>query len=116
MTGLVGAIEALRQRLLAIPGVDEKPSRWGADPAFWIAGREFVHCHGDQAEVRVTRSLMTEALSDPRVIRRTRTSDWVQVPIGATDLIASLAERAVAANLVGRRAAPNASRIPPVET
>jgi hypothetical protein len=109
MTGLVGAIDALRQRLLAIPGVDEKPSRWGADPAFWIAGREFVHCHGDQAEVRVTRSLMTDALSDPQVIRRTRTSDWVQVPIAATDLIASLAERAVAANLIGRRAAPNTS-------
>jgi hypothetical protein len=116
MTGLVGAIEALRQRLLAIPGVDEKPSHWGADPAFWIAGREFVHCHGDQAEVRVTRSLMTDALSDPRVIRRTRTSDWVQVPIGATELIASLAERAAAANLVGRRAAPNASRNPPIVT
>jgi hypothetical protein len=63
-----------------------------------------VHCHGDQAEVRVTRSLMTDALSDPRVIRRTRTSDWVQVPIGATELIASLAERAVAVHLVGRRA------------
>ena len=75
-----------------------------------------MHCHGDQAEVRVTRSLMTEALRDPRVVRRTRTSDWVQMPIAETDLIASLAERAVAANLVGRRAAPNASRIPPIVT
>jgi hypothetical protein len=116
MTGPVGPIDALRQRLLAIPGIDERPSRWGADPAFWIAGREFVHCHGDQAEVRVTRTLMTEALSDPRVIRRTRTSDWVQIPIAATDLIAGLAERAIAANLVGRRAAPNAGRIPPMAT
>lgn len=97
----VGAIEALRYRILALPGIDERPSRWGADPAFWIAGREFVHCHGDQAEVRVTRSLMTEALSDPRVIRRTRTSDWVQVPIAETELIARLAERAVVANLAG---------------
>jgi hypothetical protein len=112
----VGAIEALRHRLLALPGIDERPSRWGADPAFWIAGREFVHCRGDQAEVRITRSLMTEALRDPRVIRRTRTSDWVQVPIAATELIANLAERAVAANLVSRRAAPNGSGIPPIVT
>jgi hypothetical protein len=106
----VGAIDALRQRLLALPGVNERPSRWGADPAFWIARREFLHCHGDQAEVRVTRSLMTEALSDPRVIRRTRTSDWVQVPITETELIARLAKRAVAANLANlpaRRRSPS---------
>jgi len=95
----VGAIEALRHRLLAVPGIDEKRSRWGADPAFWTAGREILHCHGDLAEVRVTRGLMSEALSDPRVIRRTRTSDWVRVPIAETELIARLAERAVAMNL-----------------
>ena len=67
-----------------------------------------MHCHGDQVEVRVTRSLMAEALRDPRVIRRTRTSDWVQIPMAETELIVSLAERAVTANFVGRRSAPNA--------
>jgi hypothetical protein len=53
---------------------------------------------------------MTEALSDPRVIRRTRTSDWVQVPITETELIARLAKRAVAANLANlpaRRRSPS---------
>jgi hypothetical protein len=105
----VRAIDALRQRLLAVPGVKERPSRWGADPAFWIAGREFAHCLGEQVEVRVTRSLMAEALSDPRVIRRTRTSDWVQIPIAATDLIAGLAEHAAAKNLEGRPARTRAA-------
>lgn len=103
------AIDALRQRLVAVPGIEERPSRWGADPAFWIAGREFVHCHGDQVEVRVTRSLMAEALRDPRVVRRTRTSDWVQIPIAATDLIAGLAEHAAAKNLDRRPARTRAA-------
>jgi hypothetical protein len=105
----VRAIDALRQRLVAIPGVEERPSRWGADPAFWIAGREFVHRHGEKVEVRVTRSLMAQALRDPRVARRTRTSDWVQIPIAATELIASLAEHAAAKNLDGRPARSRAA-------
>ncbi len=88
----------LRQRLLALPGFEERPSRWGADPAFWIRGREIVHCHGAEVEVRVTRSLVSEALRDPRVIRRTRTSDWVKVPVRETELIVRLADRAIRAN------------------
>jgi hypothetical protein len=88
----------LRRRLLSADGVEERPSRWGADPAFWVAGRELVHCHGGVAEVRVTRRLMTEALDHPEVVRRTRTSDWVQVPISQTDLIVRLAALAIDAN------------------
>jgi hypothetical protein len=99
----VGDLSDLRSRMLAMPAVEQRPSRWGADPAFWIGGREFVHCHGRLAEVRVTRSLMPKALRDARAIRRTRTSDWVQVPLAETDLVMSLAVLAVAPNLAERR-------------
>jgi hypothetical protein len=96
------ATEALRERLLGTDGVEERPSRWGADPAFWVAGREFVHCHRGVAEVRVTRRLMSEALDHPAVVRRSRTSDWVQIPLSETDLIVRLATRAIDANRAGR--------------
>lgn len=89
--------------MLAMPAVEQRPSRWGADPAFWIGGREFVHCHGRVVEVRITRRLMPLALRDPRTIRRTRTSDWVQVPLAATDLVMTLAVLAVAPNLAEPR-------------
>ena len=81
-----------------VPGAEELPSRWGADPAFWVDGREIVHCHGGEVELRVTRRHMSEALSHPRAVRRSRTSDWVQVPISETDLIMELAEIAASAN------------------
>jgi len=81
-----------------IPGVEERPSQWGADPAFWIDNREFVHVHAGEVEIRVTRRRMRDALSDPRVVRRTPTSDWVQVPIGESALAQRLARVALDAN------------------
>ena len=85
-----------------LPGAEELPSRWGADPAFWVGGREIVHCHGGEVEVRVTRRLMSGALSHPGAVRRSRTSDWVQVPISETDLIMELAAMAASANIADR--------------
>lgn len=81
-----------------LPDVEERPSRWGADPAFWIDNREFVHVHGAVVEIRVTRRRMRDALADPRVVRRTRTSDWVQIPIGDSVLAQRLARMALDAN------------------
>ncbi len=90
--------DALSRQVLALPGVELRPSRWGADPAFWVFGREFLHCHGGEVEMRVTRRRMAEALRLPGVVRRTRTSDWVQVPLDATDVVMRLAKLALEAN------------------
>jgi Family of unknown function (DUF5519) len=84
--------------MLTLPGVEQRPSRWGADPAFWAAGRELVHCHRGEVEVRVTRRRMAEALGEPGVVRRTLTSEWVQVPLGQTDVVMRLARLALEAN------------------
>jgi hypothetical protein len=94
----VGGTQALTRRLLALPGVEQRPSRWGADPAFWAGGRELVHCHRGEVEVRVTRRRMQEALNQPGVVRRTRTSDWVQVAAADHDLVVRLTRLALEAN------------------
>jgi hypothetical protein len=90
--------ERLLAELRRLPDVEERPSRWAAaGPAFWIDGREFVHFHGDAVEVRLTRKLISK-LDDPRVAQRARSSDWVVVVAGETDLVLELALDALEAN------------------
>jgi hypothetical protein len=84
-------------RLRGLPELDEAPSRWGADPAFWTNGREIVHFHGGGVEIRLTRKVIRR-LDDERPVERTRTSDWVFVPLEEEDLIVQLAKRAIEAN------------------
>jgi hypothetical protein len=90
--------ERLLARLRALPDVEEAPSQWTGGPAFWIDGREFVHLHGEAVEVRVTRRLVDRALEDERVVRRTRTSDWVVIPAAEEELIVELAKLAAEVN------------------
>ena len=88
----------LLERLRALPDVEERPSQFHGEPAFWIDGREFVHFHGDQwIELRLTGPLISR-LEDERAMRRTRTSDWVMVETRHADLIVDLARQALAAN------------------
>jgi hypothetical protein len=84
-------------RLRRLSGLEEAPSRWGADPAFWVNGREIIHFHAGGVEIRLTRKLIRR-LDDERPIERTRTSDWVFVPLDHEDLILQLAQQAVEAN------------------
>ena len=78
--------------------MEERPSRWAAaGPAFWIDGREFVHFHRDSVEVRLTRKLISK-LDDPRIAQRARSSDWVVVGGGETELVLDLASDALEAN------------------
>ncbi len=92
-----------------MPGVAQRPSRWGANPAFWVSGREFVHHHAGEIEVRVTRWGMAQALSNPKVVRRSPHSDWVQIAASETELIVRLARAAADANRaeLRRRRAPS---------
>ena len=90
-------MKGLVEELRALPDVEEAPSRWTGGPAFWIDGLEFVHFHGDDVEIRVTRRLLAR-LDDERVTRRARTSDWVVVPARERDLVLDLAAAALEAN------------------
>jgi hypothetical protein len=89
---------ALLDRLAQLPDVEQRPSQFHGEPAFWIDGREFVHTHGDQwIEIRLTGKLINR-LDDDRALRRSRTSDWVMVDAQHADLIVDLARQALQAN------------------
>jgi hypothetical protein len=90
--------DRLFARLAELPGVEQRPSQFNGEPAFWVDGREFVHTHGDEwIEVRLTAKLVNR-LDDERVLRRSRTSDWVMVDPRHPDLIVELARKALDAN------------------
>jgi Family of unknown function (DUF5519) len=90
--------EQLLARLAELPGVEQRPSQFHGEPAFWIDGREFVHTHGaDWIEIRLTGKLITQ-LDDERALRRSRTSDWVMVDARDENLILELARQALDAN------------------
>ncbi len=86
----------LLHRLAGLPGVEQAPSQFNGSPALWIDGREFVHFHGDDVEIRLTRKLIRR-VDDPAVVERTRTSDWVVVPAAEADKVVALARDALEA-------------------
>jgi Family of unknown function (DUF5519) len=91
-------VKQLLARLAELPGVEQRPSQFHGEPAFWIDGREFVHTHGaDWIEIRLTGKLITQ-LDDERALRRSRTSDWVMVDARDEDLILELARQALDVN------------------
>lgn len=93
--------DKLLARLADLPDVEQRPSQFHGEPAFWIDGREFVHTHGDRwIEVRLTRKLINR-LEDDRAMGRSRTSDWVMVDVKHAELIVELARQALAANRRG---------------
>ena len=88
----------LLARLAELPDVEQRPSQFHGEPAFWINGREFAHTNGDEwIEIRLTGKLINR-LEDERVLRRSRTSDWVMVDPRHEDLILELARRSLQAN------------------
>lgn len=90
--------QELLTRLAELPGVEQRPSQFNGEPAFWIDGREFIHTHGDGwIEVRLTAKLINR-LDDERAMRRTRTSDWVMIQTDHANLILKLARQALEAN------------------
>lgn len=61
----------LREKVASIPGIEEKPLQLSHDVvprAYWAAGMEFLHFHGDhQIDLRVLDDAMrAEFLRDPR--------------------------------------------------
>jgi hypothetical protein len=89
--------EQLLQELAGLPGVEVAPSQWTGEAAIWSDGREIVHAHDRWVEVRLTGKVINK-VEDDRVLRRSRTSDWVLVDKAEHDLILDLTRQAVEAN------------------
>ena len=98
--------EALRHALARVPGITQRPSRWGGAPAYFAGDREIAHFHRDGSlDVRLTRALLREKrvtrTLDPRLRTRGPSSEWAAV--SASDprdlpFVVTLVEEAVRAN------------------
>jgi hypothetical protein len=109
--------EHLREALVEIDGVVESDSAFGHGLAFWVNGKEIAHFEGEDAiDIRLTRQGIRQRRerlrSDPRVILRSGTSDWLEVTIASSDA-EDLAIELVEAAATAHRAAPGTLAAPP---
>lgn len=78
-------LDSLINKLLAIPGIEEKRSRWQESDALWYQGKEVLHFdHPNLIDLRLGRRAIRvyreEQLKDSRVTIRGQ-SDWVNVRV-----------------------------------
>lgn len=98
--------EELERRILAVPGIERRASRFGDNYSFFVGSREIAHFHGDgRMDVRLTRARIREMKKDgtldPRVRTRGPSADWATVALeGPQDLslAVQLVEEAARAN------------------
>ena len=99
----------IERRLMSIPGLTPRESRYGHGLAFYVGRREVVHFHGDQRmDVRLTVGVIQlrwrEDRLDDRVTPEGGAPNWVKVRLSeARDVVLAvvLAEEAVRANARG---------------
>jgi hypothetical protein len=98
--------DRLYEALLAERGVEERKSRFSDRQALWVDGMEFVHMHGRDASIRLTRKTISaeraRLRSDPRVA--IEGPDWILVRLARADDLALAIElgRAAVAATRGR--------------
>jgi len=98
--------DEFERRILEIPGVTRRPSRWGRTSAYYVGDREIAHFHGDERlDVRLTREEIRRRKSERELDQRVRTrgpsADWVTVRLAEDRdilLALDLVEGAVQAN------------------
>ena len=95
----------LAERILDLPGVHLRPSRFSDEEAFCVGRREFAHFHaGNELDLRLTRAVIRELREDlasnPKVTLR-GSSDWIEVRFprrADLDAVLALVRRAVEAS------------------
>ena len=61
---------ALRQRILALPGVTEKPHAGIHEDAFFVSGRMFMHIHGKgHCDICLPKDVQQQALAEGKAQR-----------------------------------------------
>jgi hypothetical protein len=72
-------IEILRQRLNALPDVDESASRFGYSLAWRAGSREIAHVHSDSiVDIRIPAARQRALARDDRLMPRSSRSDWIE--------------------------------------
>ncbi len=71
----MGLRAELTGRILGLPGVELRRSRFTGDEAFFLGTREIAHFHGERVlDIRLTRARI-RARGEPRARR-----DWIEFP------------------------------------
>jgi len=75
---------ALEKKILSLPGVERRKSRFSHQTAYFIKDREFAHFHSsNEIDIRLTKKgqqrLREQSKGDPRLKFRPHPSDWVSV-------------------------------------
>jgi hypothetical protein len=74
----------LEKKILSLPSVERRKSRFNHETAYFIRGREFAHFHSsNEIDIRLTKKrqqrLREQSSCDPRLKFRPHPSDWVSV-------------------------------------
>ncbi len=101
----------LAARILSLPGVQGKKSRWTSKDAYYVGSREFAHFHNEgEFDVRLTRKVQTEYVqslrNDTRVKFRERPSEWVAISLHSPEDVNyafEMVKLALKANKVGTK-------------
>lgn len=86
----------LERRLVDLPGLARRRSRFGDAYSYFVGEREIAHFHGDgRLDIRLTRQCIREMKGDgtldPRVRTRGPSADWATLPLlGDRDLALAL--------------------------
>jgi hypothetical protein len=96
----------LEQKLRDLPGVLQRPSRYGHGSSYFVGNREIAHFHGDERmDIRLTKEVIRESKAagtlDPRVRTRGPSAEWVEVHVAEIrdiPLALALVEEAIRAN------------------
>lgn len=71
----------LQARILDLPEIDEKKSRFSGEPAFFVGTREVAHFHANKAiDIRVTRKKIRELALTKKFPQQQSSADWIEVP------------------------------------
>lgn len=79
----MGLRAELTGRILRLPGVELRPSRFTGDEAFFAGRREIAHFHGERTiDIRLTRARIRALKDDLEADRRVTlrgSSDWCEL-------------------------------------
>jgi hypothetical protein len=107
----------VRRALLRIEGVVESDGVFGDGPAFWVNGTQIAYFDGDSVlDLRLTRPVIgaqRDRLLAAGIRRRSKSSDWVMLPIESKAQIAFALELAAMAAAAHRPAAGVSAKPPP---
>lgn len=93
-------IESLIFALRALPGVEQKPSRFGKAGrlAWWINGREFAHLHADDLlDLRLPAQVQRRLRNHPGAHFRSARSEWLEFEFHSEEEVVELVRLALEA-------------------